>query len=385
VKRAEGFSLVELMVAITLALVVTAGAIAVFVGSRTAYQSTAGVAAVGDGGRTAVNLLQQDVRNAGYIACADTVYFWQTMTAADSRVQIDELNNAAGTLGYDFRYGIAGYEAMGTTPLDTIVIPAAPVVDETDADWTPALDATFTNGSLSPAPTQVQGSDVLVVRESLAKTPAYLIGTVSPGATSFTVNGQGGLAAGQIAAVSDCANAVVFQVGNAPAGGPGAVNVTVSTNGADVPGNIAGANIIRPFAGGSLVMPLTTNVYYIGKGSDGDYALKRLALNAPGASSPGAFTDEEVVPDIENMQVLYGVRSATSVSPTQYVTADQVADFRQVVSVEIALLAASPPGSGTGPPVTQQYTLLGTQVHLANDNRQRRVFEFTVAVRNQME
>lgn len=384
-RRAAGFSLVELMVAITLGLIVTAGAIAIFVGSRNAYQSTAGVAAVTDSGRTAFDVLQQDVRNAGFIACTATIYNWLTLDATDSRVRVDQLTGATGSLAYDFRFGIGGYEATGTAPGDTVMVPAAPVVDESVGDWTPALDATFTNGTITPAPTQVQGSDVLVVRESLPKTPAYLVANVPQGATTMTVNAIAGLAAGQIAAVSDCANAVVFQIGGAPAGGPGNVNVALSTSGADVPGNIAGANIVVPYESGSLVMPLTTNVYYIGKGSDGDYALKRLALNAPNAASPGLFTDEEVVPDVENMQVLYGVRTAASTSPTQYLTADAVPDFRQVVSVEIALLAASPPGSGSGPPVAQQYTLLGTTVQLANDNRQRKVFQFTVAIRNQME
>jgi type IV pilus assembly protein PilW len=387
VRRAGGFSLVELMVAILLALIVTAGAIAVFVGSRNAYQSTSGVAAVTDGGRIAVDLIQQDVRNAGYIACTETIYPWLTMTPADSRITIDELNGAAGSLAYDFRYGISGYEATGTAPNSTVVIPAAPVIDGTNADWTPALDATFTDGSIAPAPTQTFGSDVLVVRESLPVAPAYLaVGVPAPGgATTLTVSAVAGLAAGQIAAVSDCGHAVVFQIGGAPAGGAGLVSVALA-NGAGVPGNVAGGNIVRPFDPGSLVMPVTTNVYYIGKGSDGDYALKRIALNAPNAASPGQFTDEEVVPDVENMQVLYGVATPTSFSPPeQYVTADKVPDFRQVVSVEIALLAASPPGSGMGQAVAQSYNLLGTTVKLAADNRQRRVFQFTVAVRNQIQ
>jgi len=384
VRRAGGFSLVELMVAIVLALVVTAGAIAVFVGSRTAYQATAGVAAVTDGGRIAVALLQQDVRNSGYIACTQTEYYWQTMDAQDTRVMLDALNGAAGTLAYDFRYGIAGYEATGTAPNDAVMVPAAPVVDATNADWAPALDTVFTDGSIAPAPTQTAGSDVLVLRSSLGVTPAYLTQYVPTGTTNFTVSDVAKLAVGQIAALSDCRQAVVFQIGSAPAGGVGAVNVSLTTGGGVVPGDVAGATVVRPFEAGSLVTPLTTTVYYIGKGSDGDYALKRLALNAPGAAAPALFTDEEVVPDIESMQVLYGIATASSLSPSQYVTADNVPDFRQVVSVEIALLAASAPGSGTGPPVPQSFNLLGTTVQLANDNRQRRVFQFTVAIRNQM-
>jgi type IV pilus assembly protein PilW len=67
-RRARGFSLVELMVAITLALIVSVGVISVFVGSRGAYQSTSGVAALSDSGRFALNFLETAVRDAGNMA-----------------------------------------------------------------------------------------------------------------------------------------------------------------------------------------------------------------------------------------------------------------------------------------------------------------------------
>ena len=67
--RVRGFSMVELMVAITLALVVTTGVISVFVGSRSAYQATSGTAELTDGGRFALNFISNSLRSAGYMAC----------------------------------------------------------------------------------------------------------------------------------------------------------------------------------------------------------------------------------------------------------------------------------------------------------------------------
>src|SRR5580765_1692681 len=69
VKRQSGFSLVELMVAITLALLLTGAVIAVFVGSRSAYESTAGVGDMSDSGRMALGLIGESVRGAGNLAC----------------------------------------------------------------------------------------------------------------------------------------------------------------------------------------------------------------------------------------------------------------------------------------------------------------------------
>ena len=68
-KRQFGFSLVELMVAITLGLLLTGAVISVFIGSRAAYQSTAGVGDMADSGRFTLNVIGESVRSAGNIAC----------------------------------------------------------------------------------------------------------------------------------------------------------------------------------------------------------------------------------------------------------------------------------------------------------------------------
>ena len=71
-RRARGFSIVELMVAITLALIVTAAVMAAFLGSRSSFMNTSGTAAVSDNGRFALDFLQTAVRSAGYMACNTT-------------------------------------------------------------------------------------------------------------------------------------------------------------------------------------------------------------------------------------------------------------------------------------------------------------------------
>jgi hypothetical protein len=66
----------------------------------------------------------------------------------------------------------------------------------------------------------------------------------------------------------------------------------------------------------------------------------------------------------------------------EYVSADQVADFNAVISVKIAVLAASPPGSASIPPAAPTFTLLGNTVTAPQDTRSRQVFEITIGVRN---
>ncbi|MHB8816987.1 MAG: PilW family protein, partial [Steroidobacteraceae bacterium] len=122
-------------------------------------------------------------------------------------------------------------------------------------------------------------------------------------------------------------------------------------------------------------------VYFIALGADGDGAL--FTATVP-ASNSLLNTYTELVPDIEAMQILYGLDTTGSQTVSEYVTANQVQDFTQVMSVKIALLAASPPGLGTKPAAAVTYNLLGTLVTSPPDNRTRQVFEATIAARNDL-
>src|ERR1700722_20846178 len=128
--RTRGFSLVELMVAITLAMIVTAGVISVFVGSRSAFLATSGTAALTDSGRFALNFLSSSVRSAGYMAC----------TTASNMQGI--LNAGVTPLPFSFNEALGGFEASGTGPTTAYTIAPAPVTaDASTADWTSGLDA----------------------------------------------------------------------------------------------------------------------------------------------------------------------------------------------------------------------------------------------------
>lgn len=369
-RSTAGFSLIEMMVAIMLGLILTVALISVFVGSRSAYQSTTGVASLADEGRFALDTIAQIARGAGFMGCTratDATVTGTTTYTIDPTV----LNTSSSAMAYDFQFGVGGYEATGTAPGGTFTVAATPVAGAGASDWTPNLDPAFTGATSE----QVQGSDVLVLRETLPKTtPVYTMAAATQGASSFSVSSAGSLQAGQLAVISDCVNAVPFQISSVTAGSPATVNFGGVTG---APGN-ASAALPESFAAGALVYPLTTTVFYIGVGADGDSALRRLDLTN-GMVGPAIFTDSEVVEDVENMQILYGLDTS---SGTAYVTADQVPDFSSVVSLEIAVLVASTTGATTIPTTAQTFNLLGTTVTAPKDSRLRRVFEKTIGLRN---
>ncbi len=355
--RVRGFSMVELMVAITLALIVTTGVISVFVGSRSAYQATSGTAELTDGGRFALNFISNSVRSAGYMACTTASH-------------MQGILNAGSVLQYGFNETLSGYEAVATGIGTAYAVATPPVAgDPNVAHWITtgavALDAT-----LAGQP-PLTNNDVLVVHSTLANAQSVYVSVIADGTSSFTVNSTPPLQPNQLAVISDCAKAVVFQISSIAAG-------VVTHNPGGAPGNSVAAFPLS-FTPGAQVTPVDTVVYYIGQGADGDGALFSYDLNA--GINPSA---NELVPDIEAMQILYGVDTFNTQTVSQYVTADQVTDFNTVMSVKVALLAASAPGSAHTGPVALKYNLLGTTVTAPVDTRARQVFEETIAVRNSL-
>jgi type IV pilus assembly protein PilW len=355
-RRARGFSLVELMVAITLALIVTAGVISVFVGSRQTYNATAATAELTDGGRFAMKFISDSLRSAGYMSCTTAPL-----------VVVGNLNGATPQpLAYNFTKQLAGFEANNTGIGDAFTVAPWPVAaDGNNGDWTGGLDPMLTGLPL-------QNSDVLVIRSTIPNAQPAYVQTITPGASSFTVNAQASLQPGQLAVMSDCAYGLVFQITGITAG------TTIQHGaGGGTPGN-ASAPFVMDFSAGAQVTPVDTFIYFIGVGADGDGALFVYSSNAT-----GNFTQpQELVPDIEAMQVLYGMDTNTTNTVTQYLPANLVLDFDSVLSVKVALLAASAPGAGHPAIAGTTYNLLGTVVSVPADTRSRQVFEETIALRN---
>jgi len=363
--------MVELMVAITLGLLLTGAVISVFVGSRTAYQATAGVGDMSESGRFALNLIGESVRGAGNLACNSAMSATNQNVVPGAPV-VTFLNN--------FGLGVQGFESNGTgNPAGAIAVPAVPVVGAAN-NWTPNLDPAFVAAATVAAGVPaglgqpVQGSDVLVLRSSVSRVaPAYTTVDVAPNANTLTVTPLP-VAMNGYAAVADCTKSVIFQVAGGGAAGSTAVNLNAGLPGVG-------------FATGAVVTPLTTTVYYIGIGADGDSSLWRL--EQPNGALNFSVPAQELVPDIENMQVLYGIDTAGTQIASAYVTADQVG-VANVVSIQVALVVASPPTTRQVQPAVNAacpagpapWCPLGNALTAPVDSRVRQVFNATINLRN---
>jgi type IV pilus assembly protein PilW len=344
-QRARGFSLVELMVAMTLSLILLGGVIAIFASSRTTYETNDRMARIQESGRFALDSMVRDLRATGYVGCSVAAPFSST------------LNNNT-TLLWDFSRAAQGFDGQGTGFL--------PALDTT------LLTASGVNIVLTP------GSDVLVVRIPRPGAPIVRVmqpTTVGTDPVIVDLAQQTVFSAGDILMISDCNARAVFQV-TARAG-----NALSHDAAGTMPGNST-ADLGYAYAGltdsgGAEVLPMQTVIYYLGRRD-----------TAPANAPPSLWrrvaggASEELVEGVENLQLAFGETTGATVT---YRTAGAVTNWANVVSVNIALLVRSQSEYGNDRD-QGTYDLispaLGARVTTPNDRHLRQMFATAVSLRN---
>ena len=297
-KTQRGFTFVELMIAMTIALVVLAAVSMIMVDSGSAYRLTEDLNRSQENGRFSMFFITEDIRKARQMGCSPTTI-------------VNHLNSPAD-------YYVAGQNVVGHTYTGS---------GNSPSDWTPALPAVFSTGDVVP------DTDVIAITRagdsSIVVTPPYM--TTPAGA--LHVEPGSDLDQGDIVLVTDCINAELFQI-TAPSD-PG-VNGTVvhSTGGSTIPGN-ATQPFSRTYGAGSMILSLVTKYYYIGTGASGAPALFVLGGN-------GVLADAELVGYINDLDAEYGQDTDSDGSVDLYSFADSVADWSQVNTVHVSVVARTP-------------------------------------------
>lgn len=369
--RMRGFSLVELMVAITISSLLLVGVIALFVSSRSSYETTEKLSRIQENGRFALDQLATDIRGAGYKACArGTTPKRMEDYSINTMVPGAFLNPSTTDIRWNFQFAVQGYDA-------------------TEETWAPELDPELFTPQ--PEPT----GDVLVLRiprrEARAlELKADLADPANP-LTVFPVNPVP-LQAGDLVSVSDCLGRAFFQVtGYNPATGEIFHEQADPVSGTTVhtPGNYK-ATVERPFMKGASIVPYVTMVYYLAPTPAEDDDATRMSLFR---KTGGSVQSDEIAQDIDRLEVRYGVDDGFNGTVVgdgrvdRYVTADLVGiNWERVMTIQIALLARAPTEYGTERD-NQTYVLFTDPELTAgpfNDRTQRKVFTATLALRNQI-
>lgn len=360
IRAQSGFSLVELMIAVTLGLLLMAGVGHIFLGSKQTYRMQEGMSRVQENGRFALGFLSRDIRMAGYVGCSRNV---------------GTINNTLNgpPLSFNPAVGIQGWEYTGTGPGNSYAVNASVVpVSTAGGTWLTAGGGTLEDFKALP------GSDIVRIWTSGPDEPATIT-QINPGANTVVRSTPSAIFNdGDILLISDCASADIIQACNVQTIGGGAeIQFTLSAG--CNPGNIPALTLgTKP---GGEVVRLVSYLYYIGKRDDAAAnppALMRRSLNYNGAV---AGAPEELIEGVESMQVLYGEDTNGDGSADRQVAATAVADWAQVVGVRLALLMRGEEESDSATN-TATYDLAGAQIDPVNDRRHRRVFATTIQLRN---
>jgi len=352
-----------MMVALAIGLVIVGAVISVYLAQSQVSKSSNAQASIQSAENAIASLVVPTVRGAGFMGCGNvSTAISNLVTGGPAPLGALGTTNAALT-GYDYT-GTSGFGTTGNgTSLTIASLNAAN--SGSAANWNPSLDATLVNHV-------IPGSDVLVVFGPAPGSQPTGVTALTTG-SSVAVISNTGFAVNGIAAMSDCLKSSVFQVT-----GSAATSLTHAVSAVTM-GN-ATAALSGGYQPGAQVVPMQQTAFFVSQDTNGGQSvLTRATLVVDPTTGPG-WTFEPLVPGVETMQALYGVKSGASPQVVQYFAADTVADWTQVISVRLAFLIEGQAGSKASGAASA--AMLGTTVTPPSDALLRHVYEVTINLRN---
>ena len=338
-QRQSGLSLVELMISITIGLILVGGIMQIFLSSKQTYRIQDGTSRLQENSRFAMRFLNQDLRMAGYSGCSSAALVPNNIVDLDKNGIPDPVSDFAGD-------GLGGYEYsdLPVALTSTNTLTAAEVMPNTDF-------IVILKGS---------STDVQLTGNMTADNANIQISSASQANAGFTPD--------DILFISDCEAADVFSINSVS---PGASKTTMAHSS----DNNIEPKLSKAYGTDATVMKLEKIVYYVGPNAYGIPALFRRYME--GAN----MITEELVEGIENLQFQYGEDTTADGLANRYVNAGSVANFANVVSVRVGLLAESPE-EVTIETNTNTYNVLDEVIGPVGDRRLRRISTTTVKLRN---
>ena len=358
---AGGFSLIELMVAMTIGLVIVAAVVQIFVRSHSTYQLDEGLSRVQESARFTMDYLSKDFRMAGYLGCNSALF--STSAVKNNVTPSSETTVFASG-------GIRGYRYACTTGCSGAL-----------SEWQPNLPVTFFGAG------EVRtGSDVVIIYRG-SDLDTSLDGNLFPENGNLqiknTVTIAGQIATDDVLMVSDCKGADIFRA-TSVSSGTGQLTISHAVSG--VSGNST-PMLSKPYMGDARLMKLVSRAYYVANSNVADPASEPGLFSKELGSAGLLLAGQQLVGGMESMKILYGVDTAATGSAARYVVPTDVTDWTKVVSVRLGVIVRTP-GTVDAALDTNTYNLLDDTGSLlddfgpVNDTRRRRVFNTTIRVRN---
>jgi len=380
IKRHSGYSMLELLVAMTLGILVLSSAVSMQVSNRDGFKSTTAQLHMKTNAKIATEFIGRSLRSVGSMGCrtSDGLLNGKDEDKAGTAAYKVVLNADAITNiplpRADFRSGheVLGYQASG-------------------AGWVPTPDASLNLTNIQA------GSDAITLRGAIGE--AYVLAPRNEGDAAYFLDIPAGtdvrIAENNYAVASTCSAAEVFHVTSTDAQIDAGIIGRASGVGVD-------DNNVGTFVGGGdgmgkddygELMRMATTTYYVGQNPAG---IPTLYRNIDGVSSP-------LIEGVERMKLDYGVENddgGVRNVAARYLSASQIQAtcndpmtiplkdgclWPDVVSVRVSLIMRSKEAV-FGKNIAKTYTLPGTdELDLdADDQFARSIYSTTFTLRNRV-
>jgi type IV pilus assembly protein PilW len=375
-----GFSLVELLVAMTIGLFLAAGVIDIFVNAKQMYVVNAAASTMQENGRYALQIMVHSIRMAGFTGCPgsnpitnrlnNNTYWWENFATSLTGSPLP----TPATFG-------ASTQSIGTYIMGYDGTQAFPLFHTSAPTDSPAAVRFQT---ATPAGSRVPGTDALI---TLGGDGGYTVtANATPNLTlaSLAQPSGGSLRDKDLLIACDSTSAALFQVTGVATPG----NVITHAASGTAPGNSTASLPMdaTPAQEMSLV-DYTPTAFYIGASSSGAVTNSLWQLRYDGN---GAMTPMELVEGVQDMQLLYGEDTDGDGAIDVYSDATSVTNWGHVVAMRIYLLLTTlddnvipQPQTYLFPADTGDATKFG-RTRTAGDHRIYQVFSTTVGIRNRL-
>ncbi len=321
-QKQQGFSLIEVMIALVIGMILLGGAINIFISNNNVYRLESELSRMQESGRFLIDFMSKEIRMAGYAGCSSREDITPNVKAfaASMRPGISLGNN---------RKAITGSTSNGN---DAVAIQRA---SECKAQLT---------------------ADMATIDDDVQVTNAC------------------NFAEYETVIITDCISADVFTISAISGGGSGGEALAHGgyVNEHD--------KLSKNYDSRSQVHEQLENTFYIANGASGEPAVWMSSWDSSPANSTGRI-DHELADGVEKMQILYGEDTGGNEYVDVYVDAGTVRNWTKVRSVRINLLLRSDSNITTAP---QAFTFNGANANSTNDTRLRMAFSTTVSLRNRL-
>lgn len=388
-KNQHGFTLVELMVTMTIGLFLLAAIGLLFMTSKAGFSFANNTVRMSEDASYAIESISRDVRMAAYGGCAGTILVRSAgadavLYTADDVLDypIEQLTKSTPNL---FRVTGLTDKHDAPNPFATQQLSAANAImgfkgtgtaSDTARTAISAPTSTLTISTTSPILFVSGGSDRALQVNAV----------VAAGAETLNFTGdpmkwvKPNVAPYPYMLISDCKGAELFRM------------TTMTSAGAMT----LESPLINAYGPDAIVTPLVSSAYFLATHKNGTVSAATTSLYRRYFNGSVA-TFEELVPNIEAIDFQYGVNTQSNLAgphagePTFqtdiYRTADNVADWSRVVSVRISFILVSDEANITAENENTIYWSGGTGEYTppnATDRRLRRAYSTTVSIRNRM-